>query len=343
MSHQIDMQTGVPAIAYVETEDKPWHGLGTPVFQAMTAQEAIELGRLNWIVEPQPVFTRDGKIIDRSRVIVRLDTQFPLGIVKGKYQIVQNKDAFSMLDSLVEGGLKYHTVGSLFDGRKIWLLAKLPGQIQVIGQDVVDKFLLLSTSHDGSQTLRIMFTPIRVVCNNTLTTAQNELGANYLLNAKHTHNITKKIVAIKDFFVDINRRSKEFQDASKAMVCKTLNDEQIEAFLFDVLGYSKTIKATVEGKVIYNYLDGNDADLVPTRTVNVVERIKELHEVGPGANLPGVKGTIWGAYNAVTNYADFHSVVKHNSEEARLNSAFFGNMATLKDRAFTKAMQLVTT
>jgi len=172
MSHELDMQTGVPAIAYLETDGKPWHGLGTPVSQAMTAQEAIELGRLNWTVEPQPVFTRDGKVIDGSRAIVRLDTQFPLGIVKGKYQTVQNKDAFSMLDSLVEGGLKYHTVGSLFDGKKIWLLAKLPGQIQVIGQDVVDKFLLLSTSHDGSQTLRISFTPIRVVCNNTLTTAQ---------------------------------------------------------------------------------------------------------------------------------------------------------------------------
>jgi phage/plasmid-like protein (TIGR03299 family) len=327
MAHLIDQQTGKPAIAFVETEGTPWHGLGVPVQQAMTAKEAIELGSLNWEVKLENVFTQDQKPIDNVFSVVRQDTRYPLGVVRTRYTVLQNNDAFDILDSLVENGLRYHVIGSLDNGRKIWLLAKLPGQIRVIGHDVVDKYLLLSNSHDGTQTLRIAFTPIRVVCNNTLTMAQNDISdTEYLLNVRHTKSMSKSIAKAKDLFIDLEKRSKEFEENAKRLVCYTLVESEIEKFLYGVLGYSKV----------------KEIEKIPTRTTNVVQSIMELHQNGKGSDIVGVRGSLWGIYNAVVEYADYQASVKGQDKEAsRLNSTLFGNLSKLKDKAYEKALELV--
>ena len=141
---------------------------------ALTAAEAIEAAGLNYNVELVPLFTQAGNPVPRRQGVIRSDTNQILGTVGQGYTPIQNAEAFQFLDSVVaDDGLRYHTAGALGKGEKIWMLAKLPGHIRVKNtDDITDKFLLLHNSHDGSSCLRVHFTPVRVVCQNTLAIAE---------------------------------------------------------------------------------------------------------------------------------------------------------------------------
>src|SRR5581483_4472215 len=172
MAHNLTTTNGKTAMMYVG--EVPWHRLGTKLDQPATAGEAIEAAGLNYLVELKPLKTNEGHDISTRKATVRSDTNAVLGVVGNGYVPVQNLQAFGFLDAIVaDGGLRYHTAGALGKGEKIWMLAKLPGHIQVKNSaDIVDKFLLLSNAHDGSAALRVYFTPIRVVCQNTLALAE---------------------------------------------------------------------------------------------------------------------------------------------------------------------------
>src|SRR5262245_43101901 len=133
-------------------------------------------------------------MVPKTKAVVRYDCQTVLGVVSDKYCPVQNKQAFGFLDAVVaDGGLRYHTAGALGQGEKIFLLAKLPGHIRVKAtDDLVDKYLLLSNAHDGSAALRVLFTPVRVVCQNTLSIALRR-GHNQGVRIRHNGNLTAKI------------------------------------------------------------------------------------------------------------------------------------------------------
>ena len=172
MAHNLATTNGKTAMMYVG--EVPWHRLGTKLDQPATAREAITAAGLDYRVELKPLKTDDGNDVPTRKATVRTDTNQVLGVVGNGYVPVQNFQAFGFLDAVVaDGGLRYHTAGALGRGEKIWMLAKLPGQIQVKNSaDIVDKFLLLSNAHDGSAALRVYFTPIRVVCQNTLSLAE---------------------------------------------------------------------------------------------------------------------------------------------------------------------------
>ena len=174
MAHNLAMTNGKTAMAY--TGDKPWHGLGTSVANAMTSAEAIGLAGLDWGVVKQPVYFANDiskyKRIENKFATVRVDTMDPLGIVGNVYRPLQNKEAFSFFDAIVGDKLAmYHTAGALGKGERIWLLAKLPGECWITPKDNIEKFLLLTNSHDGYSSVEFMVTPIRVVCQNTLNMA----------------------------------------------------------------------------------------------------------------------------------------------------------------------------
>ena len=156
--------------------EKPWHGEGTKLENVATSAEAIEAAGLDWKVEKRGLYfaQTDGttQLIPGKYATVRTDNQVALGIVGKVYTPLQNKEAFSFFDSIV--GVKeamYHTAGSLGKGERVWILAKLPGYIKVTEDDVVEKYLLLANSHDGSSAVEMLFTPVRVVCQNTLNLA----------------------------------------------------------------------------------------------------------------------------------------------------------------------------
>lgn len=153
--------------------EKPWHGLGERVEEALCSFDALKLGGLNWTVIQKPIFTNDYIEVTGYKANVRSKDDKVLGVVTDRYKVVQNSTAFEFTDSLLGDGIRYETAGSLQEGRKVWLLARLPEIYKVAGDDV-NSYLVFSNSHDGSGAIRCCITPIRVVCQNTLNLALHD-------------------------------------------------------------------------------------------------------------------------------------------------------------------------
>ena len=171
MAHNLNEANGKTSMMYVN--EVPWHKLGTKLENPATAAEAIQAAGLDFNVVKKTLTTTAPDLpVVGHYATVRTDNLQVLGVVGSRYEPIQNRDAFTTFDELVgEGEAIYHTAGVLGKGERIWILAKLPDYIRVNGDDLVEKFLLLTNSHDGSGPVRVKLTPIRVVCENTLTVA----------------------------------------------------------------------------------------------------------------------------------------------------------------------------
>ncbi len=172
------------------TREKPWHGLGTIVAEAPDSREALILAGLDWKVIQKKIYTGDRKLIHGYRANVRdSDHQF-LGVVSDRYRVVQNEDAFAFTDALLGEGVRYETAGSLQSGRRVWMLAKLPNEYIILGEQI-SPYLVFSNTHDGSGAIKVAMTPVRVVCSNTLNLALHTTKRCW--SAKHTTNIAGKL------------------------------------------------------------------------------------------------------------------------------------------------------
>lgn len=162
------MSANVESMFYVR--EAPWHGLGIRVESALSSEEALEMSGLNWNVIQRPIMTGNYDLIPGYKANIRDTDNRVLGVVTDRYRVVQNAEAFAFTDTLLGEGVKYETAGSLQNGRKIWLLAKLPDKYIIEG-DQIEPYLVFSSSHDGSGSIKVAMTPIRVVCQNTLNIA----------------------------------------------------------------------------------------------------------------------------------------------------------------------------
>lgn len=172
------------------TREKPWHGLGTMVRKAPSASHALALAGLDWKVEQHPVQTESGIRLEGFLANIRDTDSRVLGVVTDKYRVVQNEEAFAFTDELLGGGVTYETAGSLQEGRKVWLLARLP-QRYIISGDEIAPYLVFSNSHDGSGAIKVAMTPVRVVCNNTLNLALERAKRSW--STVHTGNPAGKM------------------------------------------------------------------------------------------------------------------------------------------------------
>lgn len=180
--------------ANVETmfsvREKPWHGLGTVVMDAPTTEDALRLAGLDWNVIQSDVYTENGQHIPGYKVNMRDSDMSMLGIVTDRYQVVQNEDAFRFTDELLSEGVTYETAGAIQNGRKVWILARLPQKYIIAGDEITPYFLLMN-SHDASCGIKAAMTPIRVVCQNTLNLALST--AKRVWTTKHTENIFNRM------------------------------------------------------------------------------------------------------------------------------------------------------
>ncbi len=192
MPHDLAMSHDRTAMMYAG--EVPWHGLGTQLNEPATAELAIEAAGLDYRVELRSLTANDGIPVPKRKAVVRTDSNDVLGVVGTSYQPIQNHQCFGFLDSVVaDGRMRYHTAGALGKGEKIWMLAKLPGEIRIKDSvDVTEQYLLLSNSHDGSSSLRVFFTPIRVVCANTLGAAERR-GKGQGISVIHKGNLASKV------------------------------------------------------------------------------------------------------------------------------------------------------
>jgi phage/plasmid-like protein (TIGR03299 family) len=306
--------------SFASTE-KAWHGLGQIVDGAMTSQEAIKLANLDYTVDKRQAYMEmDGQFIPvpKKNVTFRTDTNDVFGIVGDRYHIVQNTEAFEFFDAIVgENEAIFETAGCLKKGEVVFITAKLPSHIAV-KDDVVDNYLLLSSSHDGTRGIQVMFTPIRVVCNNTLSAAYG--NAKYRVNITHTKSAHQQLRNAHEIMGISNLLSRELNDLYNAMADTRINDSSLERFIVDSLD-----------------LTFDDEGELSTRANNIVSSIKEYYEVGPGQEE--FAGTVWGAYNAVTGY--FQNIRDYKSNEDKMAQNFFGTLHTKNNKSLKLAMELV--
>ncbi len=182
------MSANVETMFY--TREKPWHGLGIQVGQALSSREALEVSGLDWSVIQKPILTSDGIPIEGYKANIRDFDHKVLGVVTDRYKVVQNSEAFAFTNELLGSGVRYETAGSLQEGRKIWLLAKLPNEYIMLG-DRISPYLVFSNAHDGSGAIRVAMTPIRVVCQNTLNLALSTAARSW--STVHTGDIRNKL------------------------------------------------------------------------------------------------------------------------------------------------------
>ena len=312
-----------PAMMYAG--EVPWHRLGTRLDSPATAREAIVASGLDYRVAIRPLVTLEGTDAPQRKGVVRGDTGDVLGVVGNSYVPVQNHQAFGFLDAVVaDRGLRYHTAGALGKGERIWMLARLPGSIRAgSSDDLVDKFLLLSNTHDGTTALRVFFTPIRVVCQNTLNLAERNAGRQGIA-IMHKGDLHAKI-----------------QEAQRVLGLATRFYDDA-AGRIDLLASHQPTVDQLKGYFEAVYPDPIDAE--PTRARNTRDTLTRLFETGIGLDIPGVRGTTWAAYNAVTEWVDHHrpTRARHAAVRAsrRLESSWFGSGAKLKAKAWSLAVEM---
>lgn len=319
MAHNLTIENEKASMMYYG--EIPWHGLGTRLQKPATSEEAIVSAGLDWEVVKKPVYVKLDKRfqVKDTFAMVRKDKWQRnecdiLGVVGKNYTPVQNKDAFNFFDSIVgEKKAIYHTAGSLSGGKIIWILAKLPGYIRVVGNDISEKYLLLSNSHDGSSMVQIKFTPIRVVCQNTLTIAMNK---GETLKVKHSRDVKDRLKQASELLGIVNDKYDTIERSFKNMAKVQLNEKRLNEYI-------KTIFPDPVDELQYATVDNNR------------EMVRELFEQGLGNNLPGVQGTLWAGYNAVTELID-HKITKQN-KDMRTKSIWFGNGYNVKQKAFDVA------
>jgi phage/plasmid-like protein (TIGR03299 family) len=314
--------------AMMYTGEVPWHRLGQRLDNPATAEEAITAAGLDYEVQLTPLTTVDGLDVPQRKAVVRYDNQTVLGTVGNNYVPVQNRQAFGFLDAVVgEGQLRYHTAGAIGKGEKIWLLAKLPDDIRVKNSDdLVHKFLLLFNAHDGSAALRVLFTPVRVVCQNTLSLALRQ-RENQGVSIRHEGNLAAKLKQAQDVLGFAHRFYDDAAARIDRMASHYPSQEQLKQY-FEAL------------------YPNPEEDKNSTRAKNVREELHRLFETGIGHDDPAIKGTSWTALNAVTEYIDHHRSTRGKDDTTkasqRLNSIWFGSGAILKAKAWDLAIQMTS-
>ncbi len=225
------MAANVESMFYVR--ETPWHGLGTKVMQAPDSKNALKMAGLDWTVEQEPIYT-DGEYIEGYKANIRSSDRKVLGVVTDRYKVVQNEEAFAFTDELLGEGVRYETAGSLQEGRKVWMLARMPQEFVIMG-DRISPYLVFSNSHDGSGAIRVAVTPIRVVCNNTLNLALDTAKRSWSMI--HTGDIKSKMEEARDtlFMADyyMENLGMEFEELRK----KKLDDRKVKEYIEVLLPY----------------------------------------------------------------------------------------------------------
>ena len=229
------------------TREKPWHGLGTMVAEAPNSKDALRLAGLNWKVLQEPVYTENEELIQGYKANVRDTDRKVLGVVTDRYKVIQNEEAFAFTDTLLGEGVRYETAGSLQEGRRVWMLARLPREF-IIGGERISPYMVFSNTHDGSGTVKTALTPIRVVCNNTLNLALRTAKRSWSMI--HTGDISGKIEEAKNtlFLADeyMTALGQEFENLRKIKLSEKQVLDYIKILLPMEENYSLLQKRGVE-------------------------------------------------------------------------------------------------
>jgi phage/plasmid-like protein (TIGR03299 family) len=321
MAHLIEQ------MAYVGAT--PWHGLGSRLTEKQPLEVWQREAGMNWQIQESPVHFKSDTVgnlgtihsFAEQKVLFRSDTKAPLSVVSQRYQVVQPREVLEFYRDLTErSGYELETAGVLKGGRKLWALARTGQSTALKGNDVVNGYLLLATSCDGTLATTATPTTIRVVCNNTLTIAVN--GASQAIKVPHSTRFDPR--AVKQQLGITVSQWDDFMYRMRALAARPVKAHEAKDYLLSVLCEVQT---------------GN-----PERTgfsnERALSKVLSLYEGhGRGAELEAAKGSAWGLLNAVTEYVDHER--RARSAEYRMDTAWFGQGAVIKQRALSAALQLV--
>ena len=322
MAHEIEIVNGKASHFYVG--QTPWHGLGTKLDSPPTIEEGIRAAGLDWRVGLKPLFTGDGESVDH-RATYRMTDGKIFGVVGPGYTPLQNNDAFSWFQPLLDSGeVALHTAGALQEGRKVWVLAKVnKPALEIADGDMVERFVLLSNSHDGTRAVRVGFTPIRVVCANTLRMAHDASDeANRLVKVLHTKNVMGAIEGLRDMMQVANASFEATAEQYRKLARFHVSKADMRKYVKVVLGVEK-----------------EDDGKLPAQTLTKIREILVLAEKGKGNDAPAVRGTLWAAYNGLTEYL---GTSYGRSQDRRIDALWFGQNATLSSKALEIAIAMAS-
>lgn len=330
---------------YMAAGGVPWHRLGVPLEVApQTGLEAVVAIGAHWTAEKRPMtyqqtFTNPADPenpttrtveVRSQRVMVRSDTQAELGVVGPDYTPLQNVEVASFFDDLIRtGAVQFETGGVLHGGSKVWFQVKTLDAFEVMPGDTVQPYLMVTNSHDGSIRACGTFTSIRAVCANTVGMALRE-GAR-VFSIRHTSTASARLKAAESMMRTAIRAAEATREAFSALANKAVDDALAQAYFEQVYPLNPEAKSS-------------------TRTENIHTLLHELRATGRGvSSVKGVEGTLWGAYNAVTELVDHHrglltrdaASLERDEIEKRVESIWYGNGAQTKQRALNLALEMV--
>ena len=320
MAHEISNVNGFDEAFFAL---KPaWHGLGTVLDYAPTSEDAIREAHLNWEIEMQPVLTSSGISIPDTFATVRTDCNAVMGVVGSRYKIVQNREAFDFLDSLLaDGVMKYESAGALRGGRIVWLLARLPSVDTIADGDDSQRYILFSTSHDGSAAIHAIPTSVRVVCANTLRIATvADVGF------RHTGNVQSKMEQARLYLSQFDEQFTLYRDKARVLAQRRYTPAQASEYIATLFPEVKEIGAK------------------QTIRENKVESVRQNFRNSRQA-IPAIRDSFWALFNAVTESVDHPAKAKKldlSGRENRMLSLVDGTGADFKAKAFELALTMAS-
>ena len=317
MSHEIEMIDGQAQLAYAG--ETPWHGLGTKVAADLSPQQIMQQAGLDWTVQKEVLTTASGVELESQKALVRTSDNKVLDIVGENWEPVQNQEAFEFFSEYCAAGdMEMHTAGSLKGGQMVWGLAKVKESFDILGGDQVDSYLLFSNPHMYGKSVDVRFTPIRVVCNNTLTLSLGQKVANSCkLNHPSQFNPNK----VKEALGIASEKFAKYKEAAEFLASKRYDMKSLINY------YNEVFPRTYVGKKPVAVEDFKDL------TSNGQLAYSFL-ETQPGAEFGA--GSWWQALNSVTYLTD-HKMGRE--VDTRLTSAWFGQNQTRKVKAMEKAVE----
>lgn len=288
MSHEISTSEGVVEMAYAGK--RPWHGLGVAVPGLMKTEEALRAAHLEWGVEKVPALSSfDMSVIPDAYVVLRTDTHAPLGVVGNQYTCISNAEAFAFFDGCLGAGqAQVETAAALNNGRKVFMMCRLPEVSEIVPGDRLEQYLLVHTSHDGSSNTEVLFTTVRVVCANTLAAALR--GQTNRIKVRHTTNCKDRLAQATRVLAESRSYMGKMKEAAQHLAATSVTRVEVGAFMdamFPIKEDAKRVGANETAR----------------------ERVLELMETGMGQDIPGVRGTAWALLNGYTQWAQYDRTV----------------------------------
>lgn len=344
-------------------ETPSWHKKEDMLAEApKTVQESLQRAGQDWDVGLEDVFDNKGINVNHiGRLIRRLDNGHPLAIVGPNTHVLQNREAFGIFQQFIDSGdVTLDTAGCLDEGRKVWTLAKLNrANVEIVKNDEVYKYLLVSNSHDGTLAVRVGFTPVRVVCWNTLSAAIFSKDAHKsLIKIRHSSKVVQKV---KDAGAVIDRISNQFDTACEAfqlLARKGITGTQTKEYfktVFDMKPDDEMPKQSIttlerlialedENRQLVNELLAKDverkeieAEAQQVIGSQVLDQLLNNMEAGIGTDNAPSRGTFWTAYNAITQYLTHE---RGRSSDTRLASLWYGNSYKVNEKAVKVALEM---